>query len=185
MAYITLIRIRHVCWNHNMKFVCVTNAIISGDPIESTTFFMDLLDEPFKPYTHANLFPRESGNMLQIETGKKKLHLRIQIWNALFFIIRPSFPARCPSYPIPAAGWSLWHGLINRSLCPKYQLLKTSGPWFNIKMLSYQYRKSHCGDKTILLPSNLHNGISYTCKTTSLYWIFFCTTKTGNVMVIK
>ena len=24
---------------------------------------------------------------------------------------------------------------------------KLSGPWFNIKMPSYQYRKSHCGDK--------------------------------------
>ena len=45
------------------------------------------------------------------------------------------------------------------------------GPWFNIKMSSYQYRKSHCGDKTILRPSYLHNGISYTCKMTSLYWI--------------
>ena len=45
------------------------------------------------------------------------------------------------------------------------------GPRFNIKMTSYQYRKSHCGDKTILRPSYLHNGISYTGKTTSLYWI--------------
>ena len=45
------------------------------------------------------------------------------------------------------------------------------GPWFNIKVLSYQYRKSHCGDKTILRPSYLHNGISYTGKRTSLYWI--------------
>ena len=44
-------------------------------------------------------------------------------------------------------------------------------PWFNIKMTSYQYRKSHCEDKTILRPSYLHNGISYTGKTTSLYWI--------------
>ena len=43
------------------------------------------------------------------------------------------------------------------------------GPWFNIKMTSYQYRKSHCGDKTILRPSYLHNGISYTGKMTSLY----------------
>ena len=42
---------------------------------------------------------------------------------------------------------------------------------FNIKMLCYQYRKSHCGDKTILLPSYLHNEISYTGKMTSLYWI--------------
>ena len=48
---------------------------------------------------------------------------------------------------------------------------KTAGPWFNIKMSSYQYRKSHCGDKTILRPSDLHNGISYTGKTTSIYWI--------------
>ena len=45
------------------------------------------------------------------------------------------------------------------------------GPWFNIKMTSYQYRKSHCGDKTILRPSYLHNGISYTGKMPSLYWI--------------
>ena len=42
---------------------------------------------------------------------------------------------------------------------------------FNIKMTSYQYRKSHCGDKTILRPSYLHNGISYTGKMASLYWI--------------
>ena len=49
--------------------------------------------------------------------------------------------------------------------------LKYPGPWFNIKMSSYQYRKSHCGDKTILRPSYLHNGISYTAKMSSLYWI--------------
>ena len=50
-------------------------------------------------------------------------------------------------------------------------LIYVSGPRFNIKISSYQYRKSHCGDKTILRPSYLHNGISYTGKTTSLYWI--------------
>ena len=44
------------------------------------------------------------------------------------------------------------------------------GPWFNIKLF-YRRRKSHCGDKTILRPSYLHNGISYTGKTASLYWI--------------
>ena len=37
----------------------------------------------------------------------------------------------------------------------------------NIKMSSYQYRNSHCGDKTILRSSYLHNGISYTGKTAS------------------
>ena len=45
------------------------------------------------------------------------------------------------------------------------------GGWFNIKMSFYQYRKSHCGDKTILWSSYLHNGISNTGKMTSLYWI--------------
>ena len=45
------------------------------------------------------------------------------------------------------------------------------GPWFNIKISSYQYRKSHCGDKTVVRSSYIHNGVSYTGKTTSLYWI--------------
>ena len=38
-------------------------------------------------------------------------------------------------------------------------------------MSSYQYRKSHCGDKTILRPSYLHNGNSYTGEMSSLHWI--------------
>ena len=48
-----------------------------------------------------------------------------------------------------------------------------SGPRFNIKRISYQYRNSHCGYKKILRPSYLHNGISYTGKMTSLYWIIY------------
>ena len=50
-------------------------------------------------------------------------------------------------------------------------ILWYSGPWFTIKMLSYQYRNSHCGDKTTLRPSYLYNGISYPGKMTPLYWI--------------
>ena len=45
------------------------------------------------------------------------------------------------------------------------------GPRFNIKMSSYQYRKSHCRDKTVVRSSYLHNGISCTGKVSSLYWI--------------
>ena len=48
---------------------------------------------------------------------------------------------------------------------------RISGHWFNIKMLSYRFRKSHCGDKTVTRSSYLHNGISYTGKMASLYWI--------------
>ena len=60
---------------------------------------------------------------------------------------------------------SLPHGLVSAGAN------RTPGPRFNIKITSHQYRKSHCGDKTILRPSYLHNGISYTGKTISLYWI--------------
>ena len=37
-------------------------------------------------------------------------------------------------------------------------------------MSSYQYRKSYCGDKTVVRSSYLHNGASYTGKIASLYW---------------
>ena len=33
------------------------------------------------------------------------------------------------------------------------------------------YRKSHCGDKTVIRSSYLHNGNSYIDKMTSLYWL--------------
>ena len=38
-------------------------------------------------------------------------------------------------------------------------------------MPSYQYRKCHCGDKTVVRLSYLHNGISYTGKMAYFYWI--------------
>ena len=49
--------------------------------------------------------------------------------------------------------------------------LMKPGPWFNLKMPSYQYRKSNCGNKSVVRSSYLHNGISYTGKMASLYWI--------------
>ena len=54
-------------------------------------------------------------------------------------------------------------------------------------MTSCQYRKSHCGDKTIWRPSYLHNGISYTGKMTSLYWIRAlapCIAKSSTAMMV-
>ena len=67
---------------------------------------------------------------------------------------------------------SFWSTLWKPCHSSKFvQTIFSPGPWFNIKMSSYQNRKSHCGDKTILQPSYLHNGISYIGKMTSLYWI--------------
>ena len=56
--------------------------------------------------------------------------------------------------------------------------LKPQGPGtrFNIKMLYYQYRKCHYGEKMILRLSYLHNGISCAGKVTSYIelgpWLF-------------
>ena len=63
--------------------------------------------------------------------------------------------------------------LMNCSTCivASRSCLSLTGPWFNIKKSSYQYRKSHCGDKTVVRSSYLHNEISYTGKMASFYWI--------------
>ena len=50
-------------------------------------------------------------------------------------------------------------------------IFHTQKPWFNIKMSSYQCRKFHCGDKTVVKSSYLRNGISFTDRTTSLHYI--------------
>ena len=65
-----------------------------------------------------------------------------------------------------------------------------TGACINIKIPSYQYRKPHCGDKTILRPSYLHNGISYTGKMPSLYWIralglWFPAQQLSNVVMVS
>ena len=72
-----------------------------------------------------------------------------------------------PSCPL----WRHCNALFHCGQVSQFWVTHGPEPWFNIKMTSYQYRKSHCGDKTILRPSYLHNGISYTGKRTSLYWI--------------
>ena len=61
--------------------------------------------------------------------------------------------------------------VVTWKMSPLPATVKEAGPRFHIKMSSYQYRKSHCGDKTVVRSSDLHNGISYTGKMTSLYGI--------------
>ena len=50
------------------------------------------------------------------------------------------------------------------------QAIMRPGPWFNIKMSSYWYRKFHCEDKTGVRLSYLFNWISYNGKMTSLLY---------------
>ena len=90
---------------------------------------------------------RRIGRGFAIHTAQRRLV-------AAGYRLRP--PARC-------ARLTLDHHRRHRKRAP--------GPRFNIKMSSYQYRKSHCGDKTVVRSSYLHNGISYTGEMSSLYWI--------------
>ena len=71
--------------------------------------------------------------------------------------------------PTPATEWPHFITTNWPQVFPQ-KAHKCPGPWFNIKMPSYKYRKSHCGDKTVVRSSYLHNGIFYTGKT-FLYWI--------------
>ena len=96
---------------------------------------------------HAPLTTINSFNLAQ---GKTRRYLNLTPW-----MLRPIYSGRMLSL-MP---WRYWRGMF---LSP--------GPWFNIKMSSYQYRKPHCGDKTVVRSSYFQNGISYTGKTTSLYW---------------
>ena len=79
------------------------------------------------------------------------------------------FPAQRASYAENVSIWWRHHGFLCywralTQITPNDRPRRTSspGPWFNIKISSYQYRKSHCGDKTVVWSSYLHNGISYT-----------------------
>ena len=64
----------------------------------------------------------------------------------------------------------LWLYFPYQSVYSLHLWCKEPGYRFNIKM-SYRYRKSHCGDRTVVRSSYLHNRISFTGKMTSLYWI--------------
>ena len=82
-----------------------------------------------------------------------------------------------PGYLFWKISRSLEHVLLK--LTVEYEICIPAGSqigfcergWFNIKIQSYQYRNSHCGDKTISGLSYLHSGISCAGKTAPLYWI--------------
>ena len=66
-------------------------------------------------------------------------------------------------------GWC--HGSVEASHLIGYSHVSSyPGGWFNKNMSSYQHRKFHCGDKTVVRSSYLHNGISYTGKMVSFLW---------------
>ena len=101
------------------------------------------------------------------------LSLYSTMWSIVHGCCLAFYNQLCHSYCM----WNKWpQNMITPGNRKAFRIPRPSwgnlpGPWLNIKMTSYQYRKSHCGDKTIWRLSYLHNGISYTSKMISLYWI--------------
>ena len=66
----------------------------------------------------------------------------------------PDSILRCPftiiRKPIVIGTWGPWFNIKMSSYHYRksYCVIRIRGPWFNIKMSSYHYRKSHYGDKT-------------------------------------
>ena len=93
------------------------------------------------------------------------------MWIAYNVVTVPSLNPASQHRAVESCIRNRTNGYLNENHTKMQFYLRHSGPRFNIKITSYQYRKSHCGDKTILRSSYLHNGVSYTGKMTSLYWI--------------
>ena len=75
-----------------------------------------------------------------------------------------------PGHPLYTDQYWQGPGQIGRYVIPSTSMTfgpQVSRPWFNIKMSSLQYMKSHCRDKTVVRSSYHHNGISYVSKITS------------------
>ena len=83
-----------------------------------------------------------------------KQMLTSQFWTHALFVKSGPWPLMPVGYTL-FTGQGLWGGLAS--------FHSQAGGCFNIMMSSYQssyqYRKSHYGDKTTLRPSYLHNGI--------------------------
>ena len=95
------------------------------------------------------------------------------IWEDMMFMWCQCHGASmCNSYPC-SSGLHHWYQGDNISISlSSHYCARWPGPSFNIKMSSYHYKKSHCGNKTAIRSSYLHNGISYADKISSLYKIW-------------
>ena len=132
----------------------IMEKVIREPDIRYTVNKHDLLS-PVRSWSHYHCFIKDTHNI------KPLGHPKGQMLDVIFsFLTHRAMNTR-------------WQEI---SSCRCYSLDKINfdvtipGPQFNIKMWSYQYRKSHRRDKTTVSLSYLHNAISYTGKMMS-YWI--------------
>ena len=158
--------IEFTVWNSKLMIMsCHGNIFRITKPI----FSVPLFSQFFRMIKAAVTCMISSSYLTGVTAVELRIHLQIWTWlkvSDLYFCeikISSNGEINERSFSNPHTWWA-----TNPPTLPPPQ---RPGGRINIKMSSYQYRKSHCGDKTILRPSYLHNGISYTGKMTSLYWI--------------
>ena len=122
-------------------YTCPVNIMIANDIATHG------IDPSYKTHNASDKYPTRYHFVTEVCT---RVHISVTKW----CIVRYG----------TGAMWDLWAGSIGASAgmmltyLSRYISVSASGAWFNIKMSSYQYRKSHCGDKTVVRSSYLHKG---------------------------
>ena len=119
---------------------------------------------------------RLHSNIYEFESATAQQRLWVQITDCI-----ATFMSSNQSAEVGGCGWKIGnngnhktclhmrsHGLEMKweaHLCKEWSSTQLTqlwpGAWFDIKMPSYQYRKSHCGDKTVVRSS-------YVCNSSAL-----------------
>ena len=144
----------------NWLFHCHLNRII-GDSKHGTRRLRNI--ETWSPNQHAE-FENDDGR-LRIVTTVTQFMTTSQLSAYEIFYGITDFRDRC--YGVVSAQRIGGVGMVykTRDIECKHRLVHfnrhlftDAGAWFNIKMCSYQYIKSHCRNKLAVGSSNLHNG---------------------------
>ena len=137
-------------------------------------------DEPWKFFAYTarawQIVPIFNTDIAWCNTSVNTVRQQIIIWDTLHIRQNIQLLAMKIVMFLPAWWWYQIESNLNEIWTFFTQMIAkyAPGPWFSIKMSSYQYRKSHCGDKMVVRSSNLHNGIYYTGKMVSLYRYMKC-----------
>ena len=112
---------------------------------------------------------------LFIQAPKKRSKLRVIGLCVGNSPMTGEFPAQMPSNAENNSIWWRQHMFLcypcHSSLWISVIYSYFPGPWISINMSSYPYRECHSKDHLVVTSSYIQNGISYTYRVVSLYWI--------------
>ena len=124
-----------------------------------------------KPYSHSHLLSFAHSFLTHTNICRNKCWIPLVCWiNCIWVLLMSFWNVKCvikgPLWPSMAS----FIRMFVMCLVIKWDIIRI-GPRLNIKMSSYQYNESHCGDKMVVRLSYINNGLSYTGKMSSFYWI--------------